>query len=658
MGTGAKPQVTPVANGTEGKVENSGADAIVLKILSGERIVISHGASQYQAGGVSACGLAALNCARIILTAEQEGPKGRDLLKFVTKARTAHTITSICAQWSSSSHLEVEDIYKVPLFSKSLKLETSEFGLPSFEKFRSVLLHLTTNENKSSAIVITRPPEIITCVKISIPGDSDVFMVFDSHSRPDHPDGAGFIFSTSIDVTAQYLDNLLAIDQSILSDHSLQWQTQLLANFSGLLFVAKTIRFDQDPVEAERAMIESSLAILALQAEVTDLKSQNAALQRDLRDAEHRLEEERLNSHRSSTSPKSSRQYQYSEPVWTPVPTRKKQRKKKGNNSSSSPADYRPYPPAPLVYVSGELQRDDWPSLPSRKPDEPAGSYLTPRSSPSTPSRTPTPPPTLDDDAVILKELQREFDDEDFRLRAEREALADIQQLTFTCAVCTDEFPEDFIARIPGCGHGFCRECLRTYAASKLEEHRFPILCPSCLVDNTGKEPGTVTGSLIADIGVSQDHFQIFEELQISSFSILIHCRRCKRSMFVDKSEYQESRTLICPLPKCGYAWCKSCQMPIDIGGPRHSCDGSSELRHLMKEKGWKHCPGCDTPIQKESGCYHMACMAPACNTHFCYLCGKLIVKSALRQEIQSAVSQHYRGSCRLFEDVSTRRRR
>ena len=39
--------------------------------------------------------------------------------------------TSIYAQWSSSSHLEVEDIYKVPLFSRSLKLEPSVFGLPS-----------------------------------------------------------------------------------------------------------------------------------------------------------------------------------------------------------------------------------------------------------------------------------------------------------------------------------------------------------------------------------------------------------------------------------------------------------------------------------------------------------------------------------------------
>lgn len=384
-------------------------------------------------------------------------------------------------------------------------------------------------------------------------------MVFDSHPRREHPDGAGFIFSTSIDATAEYLDNLLAIDKKILSDPSLQWQSQLLANFSGLSFVAKTTRFDVNPIEAERAMVESSLAILALQAEVAELKSQNTALQRDLRAAELKVEEERLNSYRSSRPPQSSKKSP--EPVWMPAPTRKKHGKKRSENGSSSPTDHRPSapnptpqpapgpinrplgPPAPLIFYSGEPA--DWPPLPSRKPETPAEPYVMPKSSLPPSSRTPTPPATLDDDIVVLKELQQEFDDEDFRLRTEREALSRVQPLTFTCAVCTDEFPEDFVARVPGCGHGFCRECLRTYAVSRLEEHRFPILCPSCLADDTtGKEPGSksrvlccrcrvetypleaITNSLIIDIGITQEYFQIFEELQLTSLSILLHCRR------------------------------------------------------------------------------------------------------------------------------------
>jgi len=89
MDDGSEIQATPVVNGTRENVKGSSTDAIVRRILSGEMTVISHGTSQYQVGGVSACGLAALNCARIVLSAEQDGPKGRDLLKFVAKAKTA-----------------------------------------------------------------------------------------------------------------------------------------------------------------------------------------------------------------------------------------------------------------------------------------------------------------------------------------------------------------------------------------------------------------------------------------------------------------------------------------------------------------------------------------------------------------------------------------
>lgn len=104
----------------------------------------------------------------------------------------------------------------------------------------------------------------------------------------------------------------------------------------------------------------------------------------------------------------------------------------------------------------------------------------------------------------------------------------------------------------------------------------------------------------------------------------LISCPRCKESVFVDRAEYEAAPILVCPLPKCNYAWCKACQQAIVIDGPKHSCDGSSELEHLMQRRGWKHCPGsivlfvfpcvqaltsfsgCKTPFQKSSGCNHM----------------------------------------------------
>ena len=98
---------------------------------------------------------------------------------------------------------------------------------------------------------------------------------------------------------------------------------------------------------------------------------------------------------------------------------------------------------------------------------------------------------------------------------------------------------------------------------------------------------------------------------------------RCQRSMFVARDEHEEVNIIACPLPDCNHAWCKQCQQSIDFSGPKHSCDGTSELDHLMKEQGWKYCPcmftsarhylwsqiffsACKTPVQKESGCNHM----------------------------------------------------
>jgi hypothetical protein len=66
---------------------------------------------------------------------------------------------------------------------------------------------------------------------------------------------------------------------------------------------------------------------------------------------------------------------------------------------------------------------------------------------------------------------------------------------------------------------------------------------------------------------------------------------RCGRSSYFDREEFNEARNLRCPLDGCTYAWCKGCQQEIVPGGPEHSCDGSSELKHLVQQQGWKFCP-------------------------------------------------------------------
>jgi len=209
----------------------------------------------------------------------------------------------------------------------------------------------------------------------------------------------------------------------------------------------------------------------------------------------------------------------------------------------------------------------------------------------------------------------------------------------------------DSIARIDSCGHTFCRECLRGHVSARIDEHRFPVICPTCIANKgKGKEKaGEVSQSLALNLGLTDEQFSIWTEMEMVVFSVLLHCRKCQRSMFVARDEHEEASVIACPLPDCNHVWCKQCQQSIDFNGPKHSCDGTSELNHLMKQQGWKYCPSCKTPIQKESGCNHMTCMTPACNTHFCYRCGELIVKSGLGQEIKQAISNHYASNCELF---------
>lgn len=64
----------------------------LTKILSGREHVVSFpGRSQYgpDGGGVSACGLAALNCARVILGKERDGMRGEHILRDMMKRETA-----------------------------------------------------------------------------------------------------------------------------------------------------------------------------------------------------------------------------------------------------------------------------------------------------------------------------------------------------------------------------------------------------------------------------------------------------------------------------------------------------------------------------------------------------------------------------------------
>ncbi|KAI0644846.1 hypothetical protein C8Q79DRAFT_968077 [Trametes meyenii] len=254
----------------------------------------------------------------------------------------------------------------------------------------------------------------------------------------------------------------------------------------------------------------------------------------------------------------------------------------------------------------------------------------------------------IDSAVAIAVALQREFDKENLLLEAQLAYLQHTQPKSFSCGICFDEYQEDHAVRVSPCGHAYCRECLTGYAASKIEDHRYPILCPQCAADGNREDaPSEIGNEVIQQLGLTERQYGIFVDMQMSMFSVAIDCRKCHKTPRVDKNEYEKSEVIRCPMKGCGYMWCKLCSQPVNPSGPKHSCDGTNELDHLLKAQKWKRCPGCKTPTEKTAGCHYMMCIAPGCNTHFCYLCGQLIVRSAMRKEISAAKVKHDAGCTR-----------
>ena len=116
------------------------------------------GTSQFTAQGVSACGLAAFNFARIGFRIEQSKENLTDVLNELSTREVIEVsmpsgsyrvldpsmmytqeIIAICSGWSSNLHLEVDDIHNLPIFNRSLRLMSVEYGRPRPKHFQILL---------------------------------------------------------------------------------------------------------------------------------------------------------------------------------------------------------------------------------------------------------------------------------------------------------------------------------------------------------------------------------------------------------------------------------------------------------------------------------------------------------------------------------------
>ena len=128
-------------------------------LVDGAEYVLPYGGtSQYSRDGTSAsaCGLAALNFARMVFSMEQAGLQDMALLQavmdrkcvevrrlydtpYLSSSLSPKEATATCTLWSGNLHLAVEDMCHVSLFERTLKLKTTTYGLSGVSEFKSLL---------------------------------------------------------------------------------------------------------------------------------------------------------------------------------------------------------------------------------------------------------------------------------------------------------------------------------------------------------------------------------------------------------------------------------------------------------------------------------------------------------------------------------------
>ncbi|TBU31363.1 hypothetical protein BD309DRAFT_542162 [Dichomitus squalens] len=190
------------------------------------------------------------------------------------------------------------------------------------------------------------------------------------------------------------------------------------------------------------------------------------------------------------------------------------------------------------------------------------------------------------------------------------------RRLAKECVTCMERIDGAEI-RTP-CGHYYDEQCIdQLFDAASKDEALFP---PTCC----GKR---IPLASVRD-HLSPTTLASFEDKRREFGSQRrVYCAKASCSRFLSV-QYDSTRLtmsaprLRCPDPECGTVTCMRCKLEVKEG-VHHRCDKDVEdvnALELGERSGWARCPGCETMIELNQGCYHMTCR---CKMEFCYLCKK-----------------------------------
>lgn len=400
-------------------------------------------------------------------------------------------IIAICARWASQTHLEVDDIASLPLFKNTLVLSHSEYNKAAPKNLEALLRcflwfcnkanpngqnrrrleETSLTEACSGAVVITRPPEIFTVFYIPTHTGprSKIFAIFDSHPRPSKGAlGASFVLFSTLADTSDYITSLLQIEQSLFFG-SLQWEAQLLSHYSGHIFLARNS--DDGKMDDMGSMYDANMEVLKLKSRLLDADEISRGLRNEISALYGQLA-------KLADTPV----VKHAHEAENPFRRRETEGPRKSRSPVAGPSNYFDASVKHGSSSSKELSRyNNRQSFSGSKTDhDEAGLGDWQR----------TELGREQSDWEVARRAQEELDREHIELISQMDRLKGMAQVLFECPICFETHPEDFVAQIDACRHKLCRNCMKRFMTSKLEEHRYPILCPICQTTENVKDPG------------------------------------------------------------------------------------------------------------------------------------------------------------------------
>ncbi|XP_006819221.1 LOW QUALITY PROTEIN: E3 ubiquitin-protein ligase parkin-like [Saccoglossus kowalevskii] len=212
-----------------------------------------------------------------------------------------------------------------------------------------------------------------------------------------------------------------------------------------------------------------------------------------------------------------------------------------------------------------------------------------------------------------------------------------------SCITCTDT--SDPVLIFP-CqqSHAICIPCFTSYSSTKLNERQF-IQTPQY-----GYTIGCVAGcenSFIQEIHhfrlMGQQQYEKYhrfatEECLLQSGDVLCPNAGCGEGLSIPDMQI---RKIHCKT--CKFLFCRHCLLEYHSGECYQQLENPSggatagdlidpvqaerarwerEARETIR-KTTKPCPKCKVPVERNSGCMHMACPRPNCNFEWCWICQK-----------------------------------